>query len=172
MGQIICAIVTDKKCQYDKNLIHFLENDVVIIPLKIDGNTIQYFISEADNFDNIIDYIKHLKSLPFYDILGASSESEQNINSIIEIIKTYSLENFSIEYYTEWADIPDDNFYIAIINGKIKKDSIVLEEEKFFGNYNNKKKYNEIIGLNFSWVANEERYFDYENAKEAYHKNI
>ncbi len=172
MGQIICAIVTDKKCQYDKNLIHFLENDVVIIPLKIDGNTIQYFIRGADNFDNITDYIKHLKLLPFYDILGTSSESEQNINSIIEIIKTYNLENFSIEYYTEWADIQDDNFYIAIINGKIKKDSIVLEEEKFFGNYNNKKKYNEVIGLNFSWVANEERYFNYENAKKAYHKNI
>ncbi|MFD1601845.1 hypothetical protein ACFSJW_17510 [Flavobacterium artemisiae] len=170
MGQKICAIVTEKKYKYDKNLIHFLENDVVIIPLKIDGNTIQYFIKEADNFDTIIEYIEYLKSLPFYNIMGGSSESEQSINSIIDIIETYKLEDFSIEYYTEWADIPDDNFYIAVINGKIKKDSIALEEEKFFGNYNNKKKYNEIIGLDFSWVANEERYFDYENAKESYYK--
>ncbi len=170
MGQKICAIVTDKKYKYDKNLIHFLENDAVIIPLKTDGNTIQYFIKEADNFDTIIEYIEYLKSLPFYNIMGGSSESEQSINAIIDIIETYKLEDFSIEYYTEWAEIPDDNFYIAVINGKIKKDSIVLEEEKFFGNSNNKKKYNEIIGLNFLFVANEERYFDYENAKKSYYK--
>ena len=171
MGQQICAIVTDKKIQYEKDLVHFFEEDIVIIPLDLRGNIIEYFIREAYNFNTIKEYLLYLEKLPIYDIQGNSSDYEHNITSIIDIIQKYELENFSIRYYTEWADIPDDDFYIAVINGKIKRDSIVLDDDKYFGNYSNREKYNNIIGLNFSWIANGERYFNYDNAKEAYRKN-
>ncbi len=170
MGQKICAIITNEKSQYNKDLVHFFEENIVIIPLDLNGSIIEYFIKEADNFNTIKEYLQYLKTLPIYDTQENSSNYEHNIKSIVDIIETYELETFSIRYYTEWADIPDDDFYIAVINGEIKKDSLVLEDEKYIGNYNNRGKYNNIIGLNFSWVSNEERYFDFYNAKEAYYK--
>ncbi|WP_035649695.1 hypothetical protein [Flavobacterium sp. ASV13] len=172
MGQKICAIITDKKCQYDKELVHFFEENIVIIPLDLNGSTIEYFIKEADNFNTIKEYLQYLKTLPIYDTQTYSTDYDHNITSVVNIIETYELKNFSIRYYTEWADIPDDDFYIAIINGEIKKDSIVLEDDKYIENYNNREKYNNIIGLNFSWIANEKRYFNYNNAKEVYNENI
>jgi len=171
MGQEICAIITDKKSKYDQNLIHFFEEDIVIIPLDLGGSTIKYFIQEADNFNTVKEYLSYLKTLPIYNITENLSDREHNITSIIDIIETYELENFSLQYYTEWGDMPADDFYIAVINGKIKKDSIVLEDERFTGNYSNKTKYNNIIGLNFSWLSNEEKYFNYDRAKKAYTKN-
>ncbi|QLC67699.1 hypothetical protein LPB248_15710 [Flavobacterium sp. LPB0248] len=172
MGQKICAIVTNEKNKYNKNLVHFFEENIVIIPLNLSGNTIEYFIKEADNFNTIKEYLQYLKTLPIYDIRTNSTDYEDNITSIVDIIETYELKNFSIRYYTEWADIPDDDFYIAVINGEIKKDSIVLEDDKYIGNYNNREKYNNIIGLNFSWITNENRYFNYNSAREEYTKNM
>jgi hypothetical protein len=172
MGQLICAIITDKKSQYDKDLVHFFEEDVVIIPVDLDGNTIEYFIREADNFNTIKEYLLYLKTLPIYNIIGNTSDYKHNIASIIDIIETYELENFSIRYYTEWGDMPVDDFYIAVINGKIKKDSIVLEDDKYIGNYSHRKKYDKIIGLNLSWIAKEDRYYNYKKAKKAYLENI
>ncbi|MNK93606.1 hypothetical protein D3C87_1137750 [compost metagenome] len=126
MGQKICAIITDKKTQYEKDLVHFFEENIVIIPLDLNGSTIEYFIKEADNFNTRKEYLQYLKTLPIYDTQTNSTDYDHNITSIVNIIETYELKNFSIRYYTEWAGIPDDDFYIAVINGEIKKDSIVL----------------------------------------------
>ncbi|MDY0987619.1 hypothetical protein SOM12_09360 [Flavobacterium sp. CFBP9031] len=171
MGQKICAILTNEKSQYNKDLVHFFEESIVIIPLDLNGSTIEYFIKEADSFNTIKEYLQYLKTLPIYETQANSSDYEHNIKSIVDIIETYELKTFSIRYYTEWADIPDDDFYIAIVNGEIKRDSIVLEDEKYIGNSNNREKYNNLIGLNSSWIANENRYFNYNHAKKEYTKN-
>ncbi|HEY6142200.1 MAG TPA: hypothetical protein VIV55_02060 [Flavobacterium sp.] len=170
MGQIICAIITDKKTDYNKDLVHFSEGEVVIIPIDINENTIEYFIREAENFIRIEEYLNFLKKFP--DTEKSDSRHKHNIYSIIDIIETYQLDNFAIQYYTEWGDIPVDNFYLAVINSKIKEDSIILEDDKFDANYDNKEKYNNIIGLNFSWLANEERYYNYAKSEKDYLKNL
>lgn len=174
MGQKICAIITEKNILINKNIVHFVEDNFIVIPINLN---VSFFIYNIGDFLSIKDYCTFLKSTDEYlkdkvenEYDDEDEEDNHTLKTLIEIIETYKLNNFIIEYYSEWADIPEDNLCVAVINGEIKKQSIY----KMWGEENNDiiniEEYYKLIGANRSWIANESRDFNYRYAKFMYNK--
>jgi len=170
MGQQICAIITEKNILIENNIVHFVEDNFTVIPINLD-DAVSFFIDNIGDFISINDYCTFLKTTDEYLNDKVENEKEHHtLKTLIEIIETYKLNNFIIEYYSEWADIPEDNLCIAVINGEIKKQSIYKmwgEESK--DNINIEEFY-ELIGADRRWIANESRYFNYSDAKFVFNK--
>ena len=171
MGQEICAIIIEKNIHIDENIVHFVEDNFTVIPINLD---LSFFIDNIGDFISIIDYCTFLKTTNEY--INEIIENEYNeegyhtIKTLVEIIETYELNNFIIEYYREWADMIDDNLCIAVINGEIKKQSIFKMWVDGNKENINIEEFYKLIGAERNWIANESRYFDYRAAKFAYYK--
>jgi len=164
MGQRICAIITGKKVGLPKDVVHFLEKDAVVIPLDLDLSNIRLFVDGAGEFDDIIEYIGHLKGIPQDE---NDQDYKNNLPDLLALIESHKLRNFIFEYYSEWADVPDEILFMAVIDGKIKKDSIYQSGTS--ANPKNKAYY-DLVGCESSWYATEERYFCYDDSVAAYVK--
>jgi transcription elongation factor Elf1 len=176
MGQQICAIITEKNIQIGKDIVHFVEDNYTVIPINLG---ISFFIDNIKNFSSIDKYCTFLKTTDEY--VNEKVENEDNdddeeeeeshtLKSLIEIIETYKLNNFIIEYYSEWADTVEDNLCIAIINGEIKKQSIYRMWKENNNDNINIEEFYKLIGAERNWIANESRYFNYSRAKFIYNK--
>lgn len=100
----------------------------------------------------------------------AEEDKIHDIYFVIELLEKYDLKSFMIRYYTEFGDMPVDVWFLTVFNGKIMADSIMLEEEEFEHNYFNRKKYQELIDEPHNWLANEDKYFSYNEANKNYYK--
>lgn len=173
MGQEICAIITDIK-NIERELVHFFEDNVVIIPLNMDYWILDYFLENAKNFVEITDYINFLQSIniPPQSHRDNFEKEQLSITTLIKIISKHDLKNFILTYYSEWADIPDNFIYMAVINGNICHDSIFteLKDEDSETSYTegSVEKYNKLLGLDPQWFGNQDRYFNYNTAEQKY----
>lgn len=176
MGQNISALITNKKASYSKDLVHFYEEDAIIIPLNVESHIVRFLIEFASRYNNITDCINYLKALSFdentTELNGLyGNEEYQYVLTLIDVIEKYQLESFSLTYYSEWADVPDDCYYMAVIENKIMKDSLnVSYSDVVTGLYVDgaEEKYNKMLGCYSYWVANESRYYSYDDAFEDY----
>ena len=174
MGQEICAIITEKNISIENDIVHFVEDNYTVIPI---NSGISFFIDNIGDYISINDYCTFLKTTDEYlnekvenEYEDEDEDEDENntLKFLIEIIETYKLNNFIIEYYIEWADTPVENLCIAIINGEIKKNSIYKMSDE--DSENNIEGYYNLIGADSSWLANENRYFNYRRAKKMYHQ--
>lgn len=172
MGQEICALITNQKIEVNNSIVNFKEGTSLIIPLDLSRESIHLLISEAANFINLNEYLSFLKemNIDLYIDKEAEEYKIHDIYFVIELLEKYDLKSFMIRYYTEFSDIPVDVWFLTVINGKIRLDSIMLEEEEFEHNYFNRKKYQELIDEPHNWLANEDRYFSYNEAYKNYYK--
>lgn len=174
MGQDITCLITDQPVELDKNIVHFKINDVLFIPFGILGLTISWFIEEAKNYDTAQELFNYFKGYQSDDPdnmdLSCGEDEKHTILDIIKLIEDHSISNFIIEHTSDFADMPVDDYFLAIANGKIIKDSIVCDErEASKKNYAHIKKYREQIGLDFNWIGMDQ-FHSYRFAEQEYFK--
>ncbi|MBB4106164.1 hypothetical protein [Pedobacter zeae] len=154
------AILSNNKRDFNRELVHFSEKNTTIIPLDCNEYIIQMFIEQAANFDTLKEYLSHYHSYIRY-------KTEYKDNAIIEIIESFNLDTFVIEYNSTFADRPQDCLFLAIIDDEIMKESIFTPEIQ---NLCDPGPFYKIIGVDESWSSNEEIYYDYATAKKAFDK--
>lgn len=168
MGQNITCLITDKNIEIDKNIVHFKIKGLTFIPFDINSDFVSIFIEDAKDFTLIKDYINYLKS---ENAFIEPDEEEHTDEHIVKMIDKLGLDNFILEHYYEFGDIPVETYFMYVKNGEIIADSLAFDEEKFSrNNLSHKKKYYEDLNIDFSWIAMEDVFHSYRQAKENYYK--
>ncbi|QXP78854.1 MULTISPECIES: hypothetical protein [Winogradskyella] len=115
MGQNISFIQTKQKLEIPKNIIHFKKTSFIIIPMDLDGSTIGEFIEIAKKFSSINKIITHIET---------ELENNYSLCKIVKLITDLELTDFTIEHYSEWAEIPIDYYHAYFENSILVKKSI------------------------------------------------
>lgn len=173
MAQEILAIITNQQLDIDLEIVHFAEQGCTIIPLNIRSSHIEDFINEAIKFDYIGDLLIHLESKDGFgwnngDCTDPGDEIDyhHSLKTLIDRIRSMKLENFVLHYFSDFASMPADEYFIAVLEGKIVKESAMiryngldLEDYQYF---------TQQIGMNPHWFSDETKYFRYADAEEVY----
>jgi|GEM_PF-1569198 len=175
MGQTICAIIIKNEVVLDKQTVHFIEDDAIVVPLEL-HLYVEEFITEAAKFERFEDFLASPEVLAIVAFSESEKdEGENSLKDMIDIIQTYNISDFSVTYYAEWVGIPCEHLFMAVLDGKIIQDSLWYydhDSEEFKSGEKTEDYYNEKLGLRRTFWANEDRYFDYDTARENYFKSI
>ena len=114
MAQNISYILIKEKDSINSELVHYKENNYMIIFLDVLHFEIEAFIEIAKKYENIDQVIEHIFTI------------EKEDDDLVEIAKTINKLNtnsFVIEHYSDWADITVEEFSLAV------KDKIILTKD-------------------------------------------
>lgn len=154
MGQDITCLITDQPLELDKDIVHFKIRDVLFVPFDIMGSSISWLIEDAYQYETAQDLFSYFKQYQPDDLISWDTDEKHTVLDIIKLIEDHDIRNFIIEHTADFASMPMDDYFLAILDGKIIKDSIVFDENDFSKkNYANIEKYREKIGLNFNWIG-------------------
>ncbi|AZA89135.1 Uncharacterised protein [Chryseobacterium nakagawai] len=154
MGQDITCLITDQPLELDKDIVHFKIRDVLFVPFDIMGSSISWLIEDAYQYETAQDLFSYFKQYQPDDLISWDMDEKHTVLDIIKLIEDHDIRNFIIEHTADFASMPMDDYFLAILDGKIIKDSIVFDENDFSKkNYANIEKYREKIGLNFNWIG-------------------
>ncbi|WP_250254350.1 hypothetical protein [Chryseobacterium sp. Marseille-Q3244] len=154
MGQDITCLITDQPLELDKDIVHFKIRDVLFVPFDIMGSSISWLIEDAYQYETAQDLFSYFKQYQPDDLILWDTDEKHTVLDIIKLIEDHDIRNFIIEHTADFASMPMDDYFLAILDGKIIKDSIVFDENDFSKkNYANIEKYREKIGLNFNWIG-------------------
>ncbi|AZB07525.1 hypothetical protein EG344_01040 [Chryseobacterium sp. G0162] len=154
MGQDITCLITDQPLELDKDIVHFKIRDVLFVPFDIMGSSISWLIEDAYQYETAQDLFSYFKQYQPDDLILWDTDEKHTVLDIIKLIEDHDIRNFIIEHTADFASMPMDDYFLAVLDGKIIKDSIVFDENDFSKmNYANIEKYREKIGLNFNWIG-------------------
>lgn len=154
MGQDITCLITDQPLELDKDIVHFKIRDVLFVPFDIMGSSISWLIEDSYQYETAQDLFSYFKQYQPDDLILWDTDEKHTVLDIIKLIEDHDIRNFIIEHTADFASMPMDDYFLAVLDGKIIKDSIVFDENDFSKkNYANIEKYREKIGLNFNWIG-------------------
>ncbi|TFF38286.1 hypothetical protein [Mucilaginibacter psychrotolerans] len=166
MGQEITAILTNQKLSIPKVVVHFQEGECLIIPVNLGFSATSELIQSAANFDSWTDFIAFVND----NENGRKRDDDSwSIEDLIALIRSLGLHTFIIEHYSEWAGIPADYCFAAVIEDSVIRESIV-DGQTDWVNSSRIESYYGLMGLSGYWVANEDRYFSFRQAARSYRK--
>jgi hypothetical protein len=162
MGQIISAIVTSQSVKVNPGIVHFREDNSVVIPLDIDPFAMSCLVEEAARHHLLSDFVQFLLT---DDGFNDDESNTHTVSTVIELIQTLQLSDFFLEFHSEWAGLAAEMFFIAIKDGKI-----MPESRMDIGNYNHDRYTGFLtqLGIAGVWWSNESRYYSYSTALKAY----
>ncbi len=176
MAQEITAIITNQDLEIDQAIVHFKEQACTIIPLEIHPSHIEYFVSQAVHFERLEDFLNYLENSTDWNIEAWCNPDDEfdnrhSMKTLINRIRSMKLDNFIIEHFSDFGSNPTDGYFIAVIDGEIRKESAMSSAEGLAPNsvYEQCRK---LMDLNHYWFTNEDRYHSYHHAEESYRKSM
>lgn len=151
MGQQIYFISTPNYAKISIDIVHFIENNHIIIPLLIDEFDFNRII-ETKDIKNVNDFFEEaIRHFTF----------EYTAKKVFDLLEEKKINTFALFGYREVLDIPEIDDAIIFING------IRINPEL---DANNQKK-SENLKYNFpsqSIIGNESKYWNYYSAEKIY----
>jgi len=152
MGQDIKYIALHKNNKIPKEVIHFFENDSVIIPIDLYDGDFENLMNKRVNFQFVEDV---------FNFILNELTNEDSVIDTINSLKLLRVNTFFLTGYREILEIPQKDFWIIAKNGDLIESKGLVDPHK-------------LIGLGISSheiIMNEKRYYSYDDAFYEYHKN-
>ncbi len=152
MAQNISYILIKEKDSINSELVHYKENNYMIIFLDVLHFEIEAFIEISKKYENIDQVIEHILTI---------EKEDDDLVEIANTIKKLNLNSFVLEHYSDWADITVEEFSLAV------NDKIILTED-----IDNWKKNKLSIGFDEQEYSefNIYKYRNFEECKNNYQK--
>ena len=166
MGQAIATIVTKEQINIPESIIHFTEKDLTVIVLDLYPNDVSEFIKLASTFVTFPDFANDLKQKDFMFSFEDEKYRDNELEVLISLVESLDMHSWAIEWYSEWADLIEENHFMAVIDNMIIPESCIHRDND--DDYRPIDKYKWKMGLNTNYHANRARYFSYDTAKEEY----
>jgi|GEM_PF-6852613 len=173
MGQEISALITNQQLEIDREIVHFAAQECTIIPLDIDPAHVEYFVTQAAQFDRLEDLLLHLEMKDGSDWDNGSNADiygdgpcQHTLTTVISWIRSMQLQHFILEYYSDFASQAMDCYFVLVLNGNIVKKSVMIGDYGI--DWDAYVDFTQQLGVDHYWYCDETKYFRYSNAEEVY----
>ncbi|MCX2431108.1 hypothetical protein [Pedobacter sp. GR22-10] len=168
MGQAIATIVTKEQINIPESIIHFNEKDLTVIILDLYPNDVSWFVKLASTFVTFPDFVNDLKQKDFMFDFEDEQYRDNELEALIDLIESLEMKSWAIEWYSEWADLIEENHFMAVINNLIIQESCIHRDND--EDYVPINKYKWKMALNTNYHTNRSRYLSYDIAKQEYNQ--
>ena len=115
MSQDISYILTKQKVEVPKGTVHFVKNNLTVIPLDVSSYHINKYIDLAKEKIKLHAIKLHIEK---------ELEWNDELVYIQKLISDLNLTTFLLEHNSEWADLPVEDFSISFKEGVLSIDCI------------------------------------------------